>query len=47
MMSTKLEKIIEYLTKQESLWYEISEYYSCKRIFLFFSTLKDSIQPQS
>ena len=48
MMSVNLEKSLEHLKIQESLRSEnLTEYYLCKGIFLFFSTLKDITQAQN
>ena len=42
MTSVNVEKTLEYIRIQESLQYgNLTKYYLCKGIFLFFSTLKD------
>ena len=42
MTSVNVEKTLEYIKIQESLQYEdLTKYYLCKGIFLFFSTLWD------
>ena len=44
MKSVNLEKTLEYLKIQESFWSEnLTKYYLCKGLFLFFSTLEDII----
>ena len=48
MTSVNLEKSLEHLKIQENLRSENNtEYYLCKGIFLFFSTLKDITQAQN